>query len=499
MRKKRLILNTASSLINEAVAIFAAMVIPRLIIGSYGSNVNGLIISINQFLAFFSLCEAGIGPVIRANLYKPLADQDNAGISKVIKSSQRFFRIIGVIFIAYTILLCIIYPILNAKSGEFDLEYVVTLIVILSLTTFIQYFFGITNQILLTADQRAYIHLITNSITVFINVIITAILIYFECTVHMVKLGSAIIFAFKPIIYFICVNKIYSIDKRIELKEEPIKQKWNGMVQHICTVVQDNTDTVLLTLFSSLINVSIYSVYLSIINGVKGIIFTANSSISALFGNMIAKGEHDTLNKSFISFEWISHLLSTLLFSITGVLIVPFIKVYTLGIRDANYCVPTFAYLIVICGYVRCIQLCYMTIVQSAGKFKETQNAFIAEPIINILISIFMVIKFDLIGVAIGTLISLVYRLVYLIYFVRKYLIDLSLLNTMKQFLIDFCVFISVIKVSNFFNLDVNNFISWIIVAIEVTVCSIVISTIMNICFNLKNLKNLRKKIKRNN
>lgn len=92
MRNKRLRLNVVSSLTNELIAVLVSLIVPRLIIGNYGSAVNGLIISINNFLAFFSLCEAGIGPVIRANLYGPLAMRDDIGISKVMKSAENFLE-----------------------------------------------------------------------------------------------------------------------------------------------------------------------------------------------------------------------------------------------------------------------------------------------------------------------------------------------------------------------------------------------------------------------
>ena len=73
---KKLILNTMASFTNELVTIIMGFVLPRLILVYYGSDVNGLVTSITQFLSFVSLCEMGIGPVIKANLYRPLADND---------------------------------------------------------------------------------------------------------------------------------------------------------------------------------------------------------------------------------------------------------------------------------------------------------------------------------------------------------------------------------------------------------------------------------------
>lgn len=474
---------------NELVAVVTTLIVPKLIIGQYGSEVNGLVISINQFLAFFGLCEAGIGPVIKANLYEPLAKNDDVGVSKVIKSTKRFFRVIAVIFIGYTLILTFLYPLISGSSKEFDLTYVITLLIILSVTTFIQYFFGLTNQILLTADQLAYIYLSTNAITLLGNTIFTAILIKMDASIHLVKLCSATIFALKPVVYAIYVKRNYKIDNNIILDEEPIKQKWNGMAQHICTVVQDKTDVILLTMFSSLSQVSVYSVYISVISGIRGIIYTANLSVSALFGNMIVKGENSTLKQTFSVFEWFLHTLTVLLFTVTGIMIIPFIKLYTAGIKDVEYCVPVFSVLIVICGGLRCLQLCYNIVVQSAGKFKETQKATAIEPIINIVVSIMFVIKYDLIGVTIGTIVSLVYRLIYLILYVRKNLISISLKSTLKQFCVDILNVGAIIGGTMFISTDVNSYWFWVICAIKVTLIATIISIAINLLFYRDSIK----------
>ena len=71
-RKKRLILNTCSSLIFQVITIVCGFILPRLILEAFGSAVNGLVNSITQFLAIISFLELGVGAVIQSSLYKPL-------------------------------------------------------------------------------------------------------------------------------------------------------------------------------------------------------------------------------------------------------------------------------------------------------------------------------------------------------------------------------------------------------------------------------------------
>ena len=75
-REKKLLWGSATGLIGRVVAIICSFITPRLILSSYGSEVNGLVNSISQFLAIINLLEAGISSVIDSNLYKPLAEKN---------------------------------------------------------------------------------------------------------------------------------------------------------------------------------------------------------------------------------------------------------------------------------------------------------------------------------------------------------------------------------------------------------------------------------------
>ena len=83
-RKKRLALNTSTSLLYQVVTIICGFILPRLILKSFGSEVNGLVNSITQFLAIISFSELGVGAVIQSSLYKPLAEKNDEQISRVI-------------------------------------------------------------------------------------------------------------------------------------------------------------------------------------------------------------------------------------------------------------------------------------------------------------------------------------------------------------------------------------------------------------------------------
>ena len=61
---------------------------------------------------------------------------------------------------------------------------------------------------------------------------------------------------------------------------------------------------------------------------------------------------------------------------------------------------------------------------QAAGKYKDTKYIAIIEPILNIVISVTMVIKFGLIGVAIGTLVASLFKTIMFSNFMSQKIIN---------------------------------------------------------------------------
>lgn len=157
------------------------------------------------------------------------------------------------------IILVVIYPQFAGKN--FGFAYTATLIVAISISSFAQYFFGIVNRLLLTADQRGYIQYNAQTIAVVGNTIACFVLIYLQCSIQVVKLTTSLIYLLQPFLVYLYVRSHYKIDKHIKYTKEPIAQKWNGIAQHVAAVILDGTDTIVLTLFATLSDVSIYSVY----------------------------------------------------------------------------------------------------------------------------------------------------------------------------------------------------------------------------------------------
>lgn len=223
MRKKLLAKNTVASMAAQITALICGFILPRLFLQHFGSEVNGLVNSITQFLSVISFLELGVGAVVQSSLYKPLAEKDNKQISKVMVSANKFFQRLAQILLAYVVVLMLVYPVI--ANQNFGFLYTATLIVAISISSFAQYYFGIVNSLLLNADQRGYIQYNAQTITIILNTLVCAIMISMDGTIQMVKLATSLIYLARPLVLHIFgINSLQMFRRRLlQVLQELVK------------------------------------------------------------------------------------------------------------------------------------------------------------------------------------------------------------------------------------------------------------------------------------
>lgn len=491
-RKKKLVLNTSYSLIYEVVTVIYGLILPRLILEHYGSGINGLTNSINQFLHVISFLNFGIGAVVQSALYKPLAEKNEDEISRILKSGHNFYKKLSIGLLIYVLLLIALYP---SRIDDYDYLFTATLIAVISISSFAEYLIGVTDGLLLSADQRGYIQIITRIISQIVNVILCVFLVNNGFGIIAVKLTTSIVFAVRPFIQRFYIGRHYNITRTIKLEGEPLSQKWNGVAQHIAAAILESTDTVVLTLFSTLKNVSIYSVYYLVIRSIKQLVFSAMGGLQSLLGELWAKEEKNTLKRTFAKSEWSIHTFVTILFGCVASLICPFVIVYTNNISDANYNVPIFGFILSLAYCMYSYSLVYNIMILAANQYKQTQWYYVVASIINLSVSILVVSRYGLIGVAIGTLIAMIFQLVWMAIYVYKKLLGESLKRVVQQILADIIVIVIAFSLSQKLSLRSISYIEWVVMAVKVTCIWLLSSLLVNIAIFRQNTCGLLNKL----
>lgn len=495
MRSKKAMYNTISALTYEVVAVVCGLILPRLILSRFGSSYNGITSSITQFLSFVVLLRAGVGGVTRAALYKPLAEKNRNDISAIIRATEIFMRKVAIIFAFALVVFAAVYPLL--VKDEFEWLFAFTLVLIIGISTFVQYYFGITYQMLLQADQCQYVISVFQIFTTVLNTCIAAALIKMGFSIHIVKLGSALIFCLNPILINAYCKKKYKIDRTVEPNQAAIKQRWDAFSQTVAFFVHNNTDVMVLTCFTSTKEVSVYTVYNYVIANLQNILFNFVSGFGAAFGNMFAKNEKELIYKNLRIYELIVFGITSVIYSVAGALIVPFALIYTKGINDVDYSRPLFALLVTIAGSFACFRLPYQTIVEAVGHFKQTRNGAMVEAGLNIVLSVILVIKFGMVGVAVGTLAATVFRSFQYAIYLSKNVVPRSIFIFIGHIAVNAVVAVITYLASNFiFDMNTSTWFEWIILAIKITLVTIAASGILHLAFYHKDIKNLLDRLK---
>ncbi len=481
-RGKLLKLNTLTSLLCQVVTVLCGFVLPQMIVKTYGEEVDGLVNSIQQFLQVIAFLELGVGAVVQSALYKPLANKDGDGVSKIVVSAQKFFTRLAMILAVYVVGLMAFYPFVAAKN--FDWMFTALLIAAISISFFAQYYFGIVDGILLRADQMGYVHYTAQIITVVLNTVACVILIKLNADIRIVKLVTSLLYLARPIALRWYVNRRYRLTRRIKYEGEPIQQKWNGIAQHIAAVLIDVTDTIVLTLFATLTDVSIYGKYHLVVYGVKNLFMSLTNGVQSLIGELWAKQELDELNRTFGWFEWLVHTGTVFFFGCTGMLILPFMSVYMAGMP--NYIQPVFGALIVIAHAVHSLRLPYSIMILAGGHYKQTQWNYIIAAIINIVLSVIMVAWLGLVGVAIGTLVSMLFQTVWMAWYISKNLNKWPLRRFFKQILVDVITVGVAIAATFWIPMLAVNYFAWILLACETAALWLIAILLINLIFYRK-------------
>lgn len=482
LRTNRAQKNIVVSLGSQLVTLLCGFVVPRLMIGAFGSEAYGVSTSIAQFLAYITLLEGGIGGVARAALYEPLARNDSDAISDVVAEMHRFFRVVAYVFVVYALILaCSFHRISRVACMDWLSTFL--LVIVISISSFGQYYIGISNAVLLQAAQKSYI---TNAVSIaatVVNTVLVILLIHAGCGLITVKLVSSCIFFLRPVALWLYVRRNFQIQKTSAVRRKVLTQKWEGLGQHIAFFLHSNTDVVVLTCLADLSSVAVYAVYNMVVSHIQSLAVSCVSGMEAVFGDMLAKEEYDHLHKAFGYYETLISLVTVILFSVTAVMLLPFIRIYTAGITDANYIAPVFGLLLVLSGVLYCLRMPYHSLIIAAGHFRQTRAAAYAEVAINVVLSVLMVGKYRLTGVAAATVLATGFRFGCYVVYLSGHIFRRSLSLFAKRTLVNVTLLVFNVAVGSrlIALIPITGYGIWIVSAAAVSILTAVVTLGLNL------------------
>ena len=232
----------------QLLTMVLGVLVPKLVLNNYGSEINGLLSSVTNIYACIALVEAGVMAASCQALYKALAKNTRDDANAVLSATNIYYRRTGLIYSALIAVFSVVYPLFIKSEIPFWTVFLV--ILFNGLGNVVNFFFHGKYLFLLKADGKNYVR---SGVELFSNAakqISKIVLISIGLNVVFVQF-AAMLTSFAQMIYITYyIKKHYSwIDLNAKPDFESISQSKNVFIHEVNFLITTNVDTVLLTVF----------------------------------------------------------------------------------------------------------------------------------------------------------------------------------------------------------------------------------------------------------
>ncbi|MCU5372187.1 MULTISPECIES: MATE family efflux transporter [Bacillus cereus group] len=464
--------NITFGLIRQLVMLVLGLILPRLIIEGYGSEVNGFMSSVTQFVMYLSLLEVGIGTASLQALYKPVSSGDKAGINAIMAATDRYYKRTGLIYGLCVIALAFLYPIF--VDSVIPSATIIIFILISGMTGVINYLFQGKYKLLLMAEGKDYIITNLGTLTFIGTNVLKIVLISVGVNIILLQTVTLIFNILQMIYIYMYIKHKYGwLNLKVIPNYGAISQSKDVMIHEISYMVYAYTDVIFLSMID-LKMVSVYIVYNMVFGAVENILNTFTSGIQYLLGQAYYKAL-DVYKRLYDAVELLFLEISFAFYAVLMLFIEPFLKVYTSNVSDTEYLLkflPVFFLVIKLLTVIRTITVQVVTV---TGHFSNTKWISIIEAALNLLCTLIFIKYFSIYGVLIGTIVALTVRIMYMIYYTNVEILQRKPIIIIKRLVINSFVLIVLLCIFTDLTSEINSFMTMILYAIPLLILSIVI------------------------
>jgi len=483
-KKKSSLLNIITMGIYQFTTAIIGFIIPKLLLDTFGADIHGYTSTVTTIMGYVSLLNAGLSTAGIQALYKPLVQKDKHRISEIINAVNKFYIKTGIMYTIAIICCSVILP--YVIKGEISNYNIILLMIVMGGTSTIECFIYSKYRVLLQADQHLYIVNISNTIAILIRVALQIIFIKSGFGIVMVQTIPLLMVFVRMLMLHVYVKKNYGyIDKKVKPDDKALSKRWSVFTHQISGLVVNNTDVVLLSMFKNLTIVSIYSVYNLVFSNLYTILTTifSNGTVAS-FGAAMNEGNHKKILDAYNIYEFTYYFIVSAVFSITACLILPFVSIYTMDVKDIAYVDIKLAVLFTIISILNNLRVPCNTIINAAGHFKETKWRALTEASINLVVSLLLLKPLGLYGLLVGTICSFIYRTFDIIIYSNKKILNRKVYETIKRIArVLVVITINVVLYKMFLQINVTNWGSWVLQAIIVGIVSLITSVTCSLAF----------------
>ena len=384
--RRRVLHNMCSSLLYNLSVILFGLLLPRLYLTSFGSELNGLDSTIKQIFSCLTLLEAGVGLASQQAYYLPVAVGDRKAINGIFSATHHYYHRTGIVYLLVTVVFALLYPLCINTVLSYG---TVSLIVV---------FYGIPGIVsyLVQGKYRSFMEVEGK------NYVITYITTATMAAGNLLRM-LALLFTRSILL----VQMTYCVPSALQV-----------LVHQLTSIVFNNTDTILISSLCGLASASVYTIYMLFFSNIEKLFYSIVNSISFRLGQLFYV-EPEKFKRLYRLYDALYLSAAFALFTTVAVFLMPIIALYTSGVTDAEYLDTRLLVLFTAVELLSSAKQPLGMLLNISGRFEETRQQALIEMGINLLVSVMSVMRFGIAGCLFGTLAAHLYRYTALILFTR--------------------------------------------------------------------------------
>lgn len=409
-RVHKSLLNAKINLVFYFLSLFFAFFSRKIFLDCLGAEFIGLTGTLGNILGYLNLAELGVGAAINFHLFKPIQQHNRQQICEILSVFGYLYKRIGQVILLGGIIISLFFPLIFNKE-EIGMGIIYFAFYSFLGSSLIGYFINY-RQILLSADQKNYLVSIYFQSAGLVKTVIQILLAYYYKNLYVWLFIEFLFGIIGCIILNWKINKEYPWLKTSKANGKQLLRQYPEIIKNTKFVfihkIKDfllvKSDEILIYAFVSLKMVAYYSNYMMIIAKLSLFFSSIFDGINAGVGNLVAEGNTKNTIKVFWEMVFIKHFMAGFMVVSIYFLIEPFISLW-LGnqyIMDHNILILLITYL-----YINISRGGIDMFNHAFGLYADTWSAW-AEFLINISVTIVFGLKYGIIGILLGKIISVV-------------------------------------------------------------------------------------------
>lgn len=447
-RTKNTISGAIWGLIEKIFSIILPFAVRTILIKKLGSEYLGLSSLFTSILQVLNLTELGFGAAAIYAMYKPISEDDYNTVGAIVHFLKKIYNYIGIIIIGVGICLVPFLKYLISGSIPSDINIYILYFIYLFNTAISYLLFAHKNSLLIALQLNK----ITNKIIFFCNstmYILQIIVLFVYPNYYLYIIFLPVFTIMSSTICSIIVDKKYKqwmnySTLNNDIKSNIKKKIFPLMSTKLAVVLVNSVDTLVISAFLGLNQVTIYNNYFYIMNSVSGLLIVMYSAMQSGVGNSLVVDSHEKIMKDFNKFCFLNNWIITFCTVCLLCLYQPFMEIWV-----GKDMMLSFWMVILFClyFYATMIQRIVVIYKDAAGIWKEDMLRCYFSCTLNFVINIASVKFIGLYGVIGSSVLVSFIAIPWMAYILYKNVFK----ESSKEFFIrEFTNFIKMILISFF-------------------------------------------------